>query len=105
MTPVESPAAPAAHMMESSPVPRSLRSALVDSRGAVLMSFALFAVGVALRLHLYVDRRSLWLDEIWVALDIVGRSFLGLLRPLDYAQSAPVGFLWIERIAVVIGGV
>jgi len=106
MTPVDSPAAPAAPApLESSPEPRSLRSALVESRGAVLVSVVLFAVGVALRLNLYVDRRSLWLDEIWVALNIVGRSFLDLARPLDYAQSAPVGFLWVERLAVVIGGV
>jgi hypothetical protein len=77
----------------------------VESRGAAIVSLALLAGGVALRLHLYLDRRSLWLDEIWVALNIVGHSFLRLLRPLDYAQSAPVGFLWLERLAVVIGGV
>ena len=105
MTPVEPQAAPAPATMDSSPPPRSLRSALAESRGAVLASLALFAVGVVLRLHLYVDRRSLWLDEIWVALNIVGRSFVGLARPLDYAQSAPVGFLWLERLAVLIGGV
>ena len=77
----------------------------VASRRAVLASLVLFVVGVALRLYHYVDRRSLWLDEVWVSLNIVGRSFLGLARPLDYAQSAPVGFLWAERLAVVIGGV
>jgi hypothetical protein len=77
----------------------------VESRGAAIVSLVLLAIGVALRLHLYVDRRSLWLDEIWVALNIVGHSFLRLLRPLDYAQSAPVGFLWVERLAVLIGGV
>ena len=97
-----SPAAPTA----TRPAPAwSLRSALVESRGAAIVSLILLAIGLVLRLHLYVDRRSLWLDEIWVALNIVGRSFLGLLRPLDYAQSAPVGFLWLERLAVVIGGV
>jgi hypothetical protein len=106
MTPVESPSAPAVPaVMDPSLAPRPLRSTLVDSRGAALASLALFVVAVALRLHLYFDRRSLWLDEIWVALNIVGRSFLGLARPLDYAQSAPVGFLWAERLAVVIGGV
>src|SRR5829696_526675 len=96
------PSAPTAAPPHS---PRSLRSAFVEARGATLVSLALLAVGVALRLHLYLDRRSLWLDEIWVALNIVSRSFFGLLRPLDYAQSAPVGFLWAERLAVVIGGV
>ena len=91
--------------MESTPAPRTLRSALVESRAAALVSLVLLAIGVALRLHLYADRRSLWLDEIWVALNIVGRDFPGLARPLDYAQSAPVGFLWAERLAVVLGGV
>jgi len=55
MTPVELEAAPAPATMDSSPPPRSLRSALAESRGAVLASLALFAVGVVLRLHLYVD--------------------------------------------------
>ena len=70
-----------------------------------MLSLVLLAIGVLLRLRLYADRRSLWLDEIWIALNVVERGFLGLLRPLDYAQSAPVGFLWIERLAVVLGGV
>lgn len=104
MAPAESVAAPTPAAVESSSR-RSLRSALAESRGATLLSLALLLVGIVLRLHLYVDRRSLWLDEIWAALNIVERSFLGLLRPLDYAQSAPVGFLWLERLAVVTGGV
>jgi hypothetical protein len=81
------------------------RPATASERAAMSVSIALLAVGVALRLYHYLDRRSLWLDEIWVALNIVGRSFAGLARPLDYAQSAPVGYLWIERLAVVLGGV
>src|SRR5215207_5177583 len=101
-TPYASPSAPTTTATQPA---RSLRSALVEARGAALVSVALLVVGIALRLHLYLDRRSLWLDEIWVALNVVGRSFLGLARPLDYAQSAPVGFLWVERLAVVIGGV
>ena len=93
----------------TSPTPsapsRSLRSALAEARGAAILSLALFGVGVLLRLYFYADRRSLWLDEVWVAHNIVARSFLGLLRPLDYAQSAPVGFLWAERLGVIIGGI
>ena len=106
MTLVESPTAlPDHRSMNSTPTRRSFGSALAESRGAALLSLALLVVGVVLRLRFYFDRRSLWLDEIWVAMNIVERSFLGLLRPLDYAQSAPVGFLWVERLAVLIGGV
>lgn len=96
--------APGAAPRPSPPRPfASFRSA--HARVATIVSAALLAVGVLLRLFFYADRRSLWLDEIWVALNIVGRSFLGLTRPLDYAQSAPVGFLWVERLAVLLGGV
>lgn len=100
MTSVRPDHAPQAYdpTVQSQPAPASARDAMAAS-------IALLVVGVALRLHHYVDRRSLWLDEIWVALNIVGRSFAGLARPLDYAQSAPVGFLWAERLAVVVGGV
>jgi len=70
-----------------------------------VLAIVLLVIGVVLRLRHYADGRSLWLDEIWVALNIVERNVLGLLRPLDYAQSAPVGFLWLERLAVVLGGV
>lgn len=90
----------------NSPAPAaSLRSALSEARGATIVSLALLGAGVLLRVYFYADRRSLWLDEVWLALNIVGRSFLGLAQPLDYAQSAPIGFLWTARLAVVIGGV
>ena len=84
---------------------RAFRAALVESRPATLTSLALLAIGVALRLRAYLDQRPLWLDEIWIALNIQGRSLAGLARPLDYDQSAPVAFLWVERLAVVVGGV
>jgi hypothetical protein len=83
---------------------RSLRSALVEGRWPIILSVAVLSVGVLLRVYFYADRRSLWLDEVWLALNIVGRSLLGLTRPLDFSQSAPVGFLWVERAAVVAGG-
>ena len=83
---------------------RSLRRALVEGRWPLILSVAVIAVGVPLRFYFYADRRSLWLDEVWLALNIVNRSLLGLTRPLDFGQSAPVGFLWVERAAVVVGG-
>jgi 4-amino-4-deoxy-L-arabinose transferase-like glycosyltransferase len=39
-----------------------------------------------------------------LALNIASRSFGELLQPLDYNQVAPPLFLWIGRLAVVMGG-
>ena len=57
-------------------------------------------LGVALRLAQYLANRSLWLDESYIALNIVQRSFSQLFGPLDYHQVAPIGFLLIEKVAV-----
>jgi hypothetical protein len=55
------------------------------------------AVGVALRLWQYLLNRSLWLDEAYLTLNLTHRSFAGLMKPLDFDQGAPVGFLWLEK--------
>jgi len=85
--------------------PRALSPERVGARGAMIVSLAMLAVGVLLRLYFYADRRSLWLDEVWLALNIVMRSPAGLTRPLDFSQSAPIGFLWTEHVAAAVGGV
>lgn len=66
---------------------------------------AALAVGVTLRVLLYLSGRSLWLDEARLALNLAGRSYLDLLRPLDYDQVAPPLFLWAEKLATQLFGV
>jgi uncharacterized membrane protein len=61
-------------------------------------------IGIFLRLFQYQLNRSLWLDESFLALNIVNRSFSELFRPLDYNQVAPVGFLLIERLNIQLFG-
>lgn len=62
-------------------------------------------LGVLLRLRQYVEARPLWLDEAMLSLNIAARTMGQLARPLDYDQSAPLLYLWIERLAVTLGGV
>ena len=43
-------------------------------------------------------------DEAFVAVNFLQRSYLDLLRPLDYGQICPILFLWIELAAVKLLG-
>jgi hypothetical protein len=57
-----------------------------------------------MRLAAYMALPSLWHDEAALALNVIERSFAALLRPLDYHQAAPVGFLLLEKLVTSIAG-
>jgi hypothetical protein len=61
-------------------------------------------LGVTLRAAHFLHGRGLWSDEVRLALNILSRSFAGLLHPLDYDQVAPIPFLWLTRATILIGG-
>jgi 4-amino-4-deoxy-L-arabinose transferase-like glycosyltransferase len=68
------------------------------------LGWAAVAAGAVLRVAQYAANRSLWVDESYLAINIVERSFGGLLEPLAHNQAAPFGFLWLERAAVLAFG-
>jgi hypothetical protein len=70
-------------------------------RAALLATLAL---GIAARMAQYLGNRSLWLDEAYLALNILSRDFSGLLRPLDHHQIAPPLFLWAVKLAISFWG-
>ncbi len=68
------------------------------------MGWFSIVVGSILRLRQYLANRSLWTDEASLAVNIANRTFGGLIHPLDYHQAAPIGFLFIEKISIVLLG-
>lgn len=74
----------------------------IFSHLAVLAAWGMIALGLILRLRLYFSGRSLWLDEAMLALNIVGRDFVGLMRPLDYDQGAPLAFLLTDKLVTTL---
>jgi 4-amino-4-deoxy-L-arabinose transferase-like glycosyltransferase len=68
------------------------------------ISLVIICFGILIRVIQYLYNRSLWADEAVLALNIVNRSYLELLQPLDYDQGAPIGFLWIEKLTIQIFG-
>ena len=68
------------------------------------LSLFLIGWGVLVRLVQYLNNRSLWGDEVNLALNIIDRSYRELTQVLDNNQAAPLGFLWLEKLATQIGG-
>src|SRR5271157_6352799 len=58
-------------------------------------------LGIAVRLVRYLVNYPIWHDEAFLAVNFWDRSYVDLLRPLDYGQVAPWLFLAIERTAVM----
>ncbi|MBA2642778.1 MAG: glycosyltransferase family 39 protein [Actinobacteria bacterium] len=62
-------------------------------------------MGILLRLVRYVDNRSLWLDEAALALNLINLPVGKLVtQGLFFSQSAPPGFLAVEKAAVGLLG-
>src|SRR5438132_4168306 len=64
----------------------------------------LVGIGIALRVAQYAANRSLWVDEAWVALNLIERPLSGLTTHLSFNQAAPIGFLLVERIVAKLLG-
>lgn len=61
-------------------------------------------MGIVFRLSQYFFNRSLTEGEAPLAINIIQRSYSELLKPLDYVQAAPVGFLCVEKLCLNIMG-
>jgi hypothetical protein len=57
----------------------------------------LLALGLALRCYHYLRNPSMWHDEAALVLNVLGKTFAGLLGPLYFSEAAPPLFLWIEK--------
>lgn len=69
-----------------------------------LLALVILMLGLAFRMGQYLANRSIWFDEALLALNILQRSFGGLLQPLSYNQGAPLGFLLLQKLVVVTIG-
>ncbi len=62
------------------------------------LSLCLVFLGLVVRTIQYLSNRSLWGDEVDLALNIINRSYSELTQTLDNNQAAPLGFLWLEKL-------
>lgn len=81
--------------------PGSVRSGRSARHRAISRSMVvLVGLGVVWRIARFAANPPFWGDEAFLAVNVLIRDFAGLLRPLEYYQIAPVGFLWGE-LAIV----
>ncbi len=81
-----------------------MRHTTRDTRRIFLPILMVVGLGLAARLAQYAACRSIWLDEAYLALNILRRDFVGLLAPLDNNQIAPPLFLWAVKAATLLLG-
>ncbi len=55
-------------------------------------------LGIFIRVWVYVENRSLFLDEVNICRNVIEKSFSDFFSPLDYFQFAPP--LWISMVKV-----
>jgi len=69
-----------------------------------LIAACLALAGTALKVQQWYFSRPLWLDEEMVLLNVRDRSFGELTGALWLSQAAPIGWLWLQRAAVLAFG-
>jgi hypothetical protein len=67
-------------------------------------ALALALAGIGLRIVLWAAGRPLWLDEEMIALNVRDRGFTELGGALWLGQTAPLGWLLLERATLVAWG-
>jgi hypothetical protein len=70
----------------------------------VFAAIALIILGWFFRIREFLANRSLWLDEAMLALNLVQRDLFELFLPLDYDQGAPLGFLVVQKVIILLLG-
>ena len=77
----------------------TVRGGLLHNPALLKLTWAAVGLGCLLRVLEYLLNRSLWLDEAYLALNVLHRPWAALLQTLDNHQGAPIIFLLLEKSA------
>jgi hypothetical protein len=86
------------HASRSVRIARAWRAALLGTSALALVAFT------AVDVYQWLAALPLWVDEEMIALNVRDRSVAGLAGPLWMGQSAPFGWLVLERAALTLFG-
>ncbi|GAB7046916.1 glycosyltransferase family 39 protein [Catenuloplanes indicus] len=69
-----------------------------------ILALLVVVLGSAARIVRWLADQPLWLDEQMIAINIRDRGFAGLATDLAHDQSAPIGWLWLQRVVYLALG-
>ncbi len=84
-------------------IPPARRTGRRLSAPSVALALVL-AVGVTDRIWAWATGYGMWGDELYVAVNLRDRGFVGLTGPLEYSQVAPPGWLMLEKGVLLMFG-
>lgn len=83
---------------------RRFADAVVTVASSARLAWLLVLGGALLRIAQFASGRSLWLDESYLALNVLTKSYGGLQGTLNWDQGAPPGFLVATKALVGLFG-
>jgi len=79
-------------------IKKYFRTGCFEKNWHLLLILLIAILGVYFRLDLFLENRSLWNDPAKLAVNLMDKSYHELLlNSLDYNQSAPAGYLWLQK--------
>ena len=77
----------------------------LQKKAADIFGILVILSGIGVSIYMNTVGRSLWLDEAYLVSSLKNRSLFQLTAsPLDYIQSAPIIYLYIVKILMMIFG-
>ena len=90
--------------LTSTDSPRPDAAGASSAKWVTWAALLLIALGVALRLRVYLVYQSFWWDEAMMADNVARRSYGEMLEPLDDDQAAPAVYLLLIKASVDLFG-
>ncbi|MGY2134038.1 hypothetical protein ACW9KT_17540 [Hymenobacter sp. HD11105] len=84
---------------------QQLPSSFTNKRYQKLALVAVIVLGILFRLFHFFHNRSLFIDELYLDVNIIKMTFWELATlPFEYEQKAPIGYLWAAKLFVILFG-
>ncbi len=83
---------------------RPLQKQSPASKKTLVILAGIVLLGIVLRLAQYIHNRELWLDEAYLSVELLTKTYCGITGELRFNMVFPVGYLFVEKFAASLLG-